>query len=41
MDRLALALLEGEYREGDRVLVDASDGELVLARSAEVPAAAA
>ena len=30
VDRLALALLEGEYREGDRVLVDASDGELVL-----------
>jgi ATP-dependent Clp protease ATP-binding subunit ClpB len=41
VDRLALALLEGEYREGDRVLVDAADGELVLARGAEVPAAAA
>ena len=33
VDRLALALLEGEYREGDRVLVDAADGELVLTRS--------
>ena len=41
VDRLALALLEGEYREGDRVRVDAADGELVLTRGAEVPAAAA
>jgi ATP-dependent Clp protease ATP-binding subunit ClpB len=29
-DRLALALLEGELREGDEVTVDAVDGELVL-----------
>ena len=29
-DRLALALLEGELREGDTVRVDAVDGELVL-----------
>jgi ATP-dependent Clp protease ATP-binding subunit ClpB len=41
VDRLALALLEGEYREGDRVVVDAADGELVMTRGAEVPAAAA
>ncbi|HEY5343778.1 MAG TPA: hypothetical protein VIJ66_09000, partial [Solirubrobacteraceae bacterium] len=30
-DRLALALLKGELREGDSVTVDARDGELVLA----------
>ncbi len=29
-DRLALALLQGELREGDAVRVDAVDGELVL-----------
>ncbi len=29
-DRLALALLEGELREGDSVRVDATEGELVL-----------
>ncbi len=29
-DRLALALLQGELREGDEVTVDAADGELVL-----------
>jgi ATP-dependent Clp protease ATP-binding subunit ClpB len=29
-DRLALALLQGELREGDNVTVDARDGELVL-----------
>ena len=29
-DRLALALLKGELREGDSVRVDAVDGELVL-----------
>jgi len=29
-DRLALALLQGELREGDAVRVDAADGELVL-----------
>jgi ATP-dependent Clp protease ATP-binding subunit ClpB len=32
VDRLALALLEGEFHEGDTVLVDAADGELVLTR---------
>jgi ATP-dependent Clp protease ATP-binding subunit ClpB len=30
VDRLALALLEGEYSAGDKVLVDAADGELVF-----------
>jgi ATP-dependent Clp protease ATP-binding subunit ClpB len=30
VDKLALALLEGELREGNAVRVDASDGELVL-----------
>ncbi|MGD9796553.1 MAG: AAA family ATPase, partial [Acidimicrobiia bacterium] len=29
-DRLALALLEGRYAEGERVVVDAKDGEIVL-----------
>ena len=29
-DRLALALLKGELREGDSVRVDVADGELVL-----------
>ena len=38
VDRLALAILQGEFREGDTVRVDAVDGELVLAR-AETPAA--
>jgi ATP-dependent Clp protease ATP-binding subunit ClpB len=28
VDRLALKLLEGEFGPGDRVLVDAADGEL-------------
>jgi ATP-dependent Clp protease ATP-binding subunit ClpB len=41
IDRLALAILEGEFRAGDHVLVDAADGELTF-RKAEVaePAAA-
>jgi ATP-dependent Clp protease ATP-binding subunit ClpB len=35
-DRLALALLEGELREGDEVTVDVADGELTLqTRSAQ------
>jgi ATP-dependent Clp protease ATP-binding subunit ClpB len=33
-DRLALALLQGELREGDEVTVDVADGELVLETSA-------
>jgi len=39
-DRLALALLEGTLREGDSVLVDAVDGELVLETAGETSAAA-
>jgi ATP-dependent Clp protease ATP-binding subunit ClpB len=35
-DRLALALLKGELREGDSVRVEAVDGELVLATVATV-----
>jgi ATP-dependent Clp protease ATP-binding subunit ClpB len=41
VDRLALSLLEGEFREGDTVAVSAADGELVLTRAAEVPVPAA
>src|SRR5947209_4371227 len=40
IDPLALAILRGEFREGDRVLVEASDGKLVLER-AETPVPAA
>jgi ATP-dependent Clp protease ATP-binding subunit ClpB len=36
-DRLALALLEGEFRTGDTVLVDADDGRLTL-EAARAPA---
>jgi ATP-dependent Clp protease ATP-binding subunit ClpB len=38
VDRLALAILEGDFREGDTVRVDALEGELVLA--ADEPVAA-
>jgi ATP-dependent Clp protease ATP-binding subunit ClpB len=37
---LALRLLEGEFEEGDTVLVDAKEGELVFERAAPVAAAA-
>src|SRR6188472_1091929 len=41
IDKLALKLLEGEFREGDAVEVDAEDGELTFAKApAKVPAAA-
>jgi ATP-dependent Clp protease ATP-binding subunit ClpB len=33
VDRLALALLEGEFHDGDHIAVDAADGELVLTRA--------
>jgi ATP-dependent Clp protease ATP-binding subunit ClpB len=39
VDPLALAILEGDFREGDTVRVDAGDGDLVLS-VAESPAAA-
>ena len=35
VDRLAMALLEGEFREGDRVRIDARDGELAFERASE------
>ena len=38
VDRLALAILEGDFREGDLVRVDAGDGDVVLSK-AEEPAA--
>jgi ATP-dependent Clp protease ATP-binding subunit ClpB len=37
---LALRLLEGDFSEGDTVLVDAKDGELAFAKGAAVAAAA-
>jgi ATP-dependent Clp protease ATP-binding subunit ClpB len=40
-DRLALALLEGELREGDSVTVDAVDGDLVLEKEGVEAGAAA
>jgi ATP-dependent Clp protease ATP-binding subunit ClpB len=33
VDRLALALLEGDFREGDTVIVDAVDGELTFTKA--------
>src|SRR5439155_12983718 len=41
VDRLALKLLEGEFREGDTVLVDAEGGELRFAKAGERVEAAA
>jgi ATP-dependent Clp protease ATP-binding subunit ClpB len=42
VDPLALAILEGDFREGDTVRVDAGDGDLILSRSEDrEPAAAA
>src|SRR3954468_16554698 len=42
VDPLALAILEGEFREGDTVRVEAAEGELVLVKaSADAPAPAA
>ncbi len=42
VDRLALKLLEGEFTEGETVLVDATDGEIVFAHAgAEQPQPAA
>jgi ATP-dependent Clp protease ATP-binding subunit ClpB len=41
IDKLALKLLEGEFREGDVVRVDAAEGELVFERAAEPVQAAA
>ena len=41
VDRLALAILEGEFGEGDAVRVDAAEGELVFTRATADEAAAA
>jgi ATP-dependent Clp protease ATP-binding subunit ClpB len=41
VDPLALAILEGDFREGDTVRVDGGDGDLVLSRAEDrAPAAA-
>jgi ATP-dependent Clp protease ATP-binding subunit ClpB len=41
VDPLALAILEGDFREGDTVRVDAGDGDLILSTAeAAAPAAA-
>ena len=37
VDRLALRLLEGEFGPGDRVTVDAAEGELVFAKAEREP----
>ena len=31
VDKLAMAVLQGEFREGDRVVADVADGEITLA----------
>ncbi|MDX6624944.1 MAG: ATP-dependent Clp protease ATP-binding subunit ClpB [Solirubrobacterales bacterium] len=41
VDKLALALLEGEFGEGDKVRVDASEGKLVFERIGATESAAA
>jgi ATP-dependent Clp protease ATP-binding subunit ClpB len=41
VDPLALAMLEGDFREGDTVRVDAGDGELVLSTAETATPAAA
>ncbi len=41
VDRLALSILQGEFKAGDTVLVDAADGELRFERAAEGAGAAA
>jgi ATP-dependent Clp protease ATP-binding subunit ClpB len=41
VDPLALAILEGDFREGDIVRVDAGDGDLVLSVAEKVAPAAA
>jgi ATP-dependent Clp protease ATP-binding subunit ClpB len=41
IDKLALKLLEGEFAEGDRVKVDAADGELTFEKAPATVQAAA
>ncbi len=40
MDPLSLALLEGEFRDGDTILADVADGKLVFKKGAPVPVGA-
>jgi len=40
VDKLALAILEGEFAPGDLVVVDAAEGELVFTKAARVASAA-
>ena len=40
VDKLALKLLEGEFAPGDRIVVDAGDGELIFAKAAEAASVA-
>jgi ATP-dependent Clp protease ATP-binding subunit ClpB len=40
VDKLALAILDGEFREGDTVRVDAVDGDLVFTKVAAAAVAA-
>jgi ATP-dependent Clp protease ATP-binding subunit ClpB len=39
LDPLALRVLEGDFREGDRILVDVGDNELRFQREAALPTA--
>ena len=41
VDKLALALLENRFEPGDRVRVDAADGELVFEKAGRVEPVAA
>ena len=41
VDKLALAILEGEFGDGDTVRVDAADGELVFTKAPAAAQAAA
>jgi ATP-dependent Clp protease ATP-binding subunit ClpB len=41
VDKLALAILEGEFEEGDTVRVDAAEGELVFTKAGAAEKAAA
>src|SRR6185503_10635876 len=40
IDKLALKLLEGEFRDGDAIAVKATDGQLTFSKGAQVAAAA-
>jgi ATP-dependent Clp protease ATP-binding subunit ClpB len=38
LDPLAIRVLEGEFREGDRILVDAGSEGILFRKSVEAPA---